>query len=255
METAEYANRAKSEFLANMSHELRTPLNAILGFSQVLERGIGGRLNRTQTEYISAVHDSGRHLLNVINDILDLSKLEAGKTEIEESNVLVPLAIDQMLQLVSQRAEESNVDLISEIPNNLPLLRADERMVKQMILNLLSNAVKFTPAGGKVAVKAGVMNASGLSITVSDTGIGMKTADIDKAISTFGQVDGDLDRRHEGTGLGLPLVKSLIELHGGSLVIESEIGEGTTGTLHFPRERTVETNWSQREFAEADQES
>ncbi len=249
LDAAEYANRAKSEFLANMSHELRTPLNAILGFSQILERGIGGRINRTQEEYVHAVHESGEHLLSLINDILDLSKLEAGKAVIEDSNILLPLAVDQMILLVQPRAEEGKIDLKSDVSDNLPLLRADERMVKQMILNLLSNAVKFTPEGGSVNVSAKLVNDSSLSIAVSDTGIGMRTADIGKAISTFGQVDGDLDRRHEGTGLGLPLVKSLVELHGGTLVIESEQGKGTTGTLKFPHERIIETQWSQRKAA------
>jgi two-component system cell cycle sensor histidine kinase PleC len=236
---AEDADRTKSEFLANMSHELRTPLNAILGFSQILEKGIAGNLNLSQTEYVKAVHDSGEHLLDVITDILDLSKLEAGKAVIDEKRFFVTAMTDQMIRFVRLRAEEGNIEIRNRIPDNFPPLCADERMVKQMLLNLLSNAVKFTESGGEISVNGELAKDGSLRISVADTGFGIAVKDIPKAMSTFGQVESALDRRFEGTGLGLPLVKSLAELHDGGFKIESEVGVGTKATIWFPSERVV----------------
>jgi two-component system, cell cycle sensor histidine kinase PleC len=239
-ERAEYADRAKSQFLANMSHELRTPLNAILGFSQVLAKGIGGKLNATQTEYINAVHESGEHLLGVVNDILDISKLGANKAEIVEKNIFVPVIVDQMVGFMQLRAAEGDVDIRNLMPNGLPVLRADERILKQMLLNLLSNAVKFTESGGKVTVTGEVAKDGSLGVSVTDNGIGISVDDIPRAMSMFGQVDSALDRKFEGTGLGLPLVQSMAQLHGGSLEIDSEPGVGTRATIWFPMERVIE---------------
>jgi PAS domain S-box-containing protein len=240
MEEALYANRAKSEFLANMSHELRTPLNAILGFSEALKRGIQGPLTENQSEYIDAVSQSGEHLLSLINDILDLSKLEAGKTDIDEEKLDLQKLINQALLLVGERAQEGQIELHSAGLSGHEALRGDKRMVLQMLLNLLSNAIKFTLPGGSVTVSVFTEKSGPIAISVEDTGIGMDAEEIPQALSTFGQLDGDLDRRHEGTGLGLPLVKALVELHGGELLVESQPEVGTKVILGFPEERTLQ---------------
>jgi PAS domain S-box-containing protein len=237
MEEAQYANRAKSEFLANMSHELRTPLNAVLGFSQALSAGIQGKLNDKQVEYVDAVSQSGEHLLNLINDILDLSKLEAGKAKLEEESLVLGDLIKQSVLLISERANEGRVGLQQNLPAEPVGVRGDKRMILQILLNLLSNAVKFTPEGGSITVSAILSDNSEVIIKVADSGVGMPEEDIPHAMSTFGQLDGDLDRRHEGTGLGLPLVKSLVDLHGGKLTIESEPGKGTVVTVTLPDHR------------------
>jgi PAS domain S-box-containing protein len=240
MEEAQYANRAKSEFLANMSHELRTPLNAILGFSEALKVGIQGPLSVNQSEYIDAVSQSGEHLLSLINDILDLSKLEAGKADVEEEDLDMDRLIDQAFLLVGERAREGEIGLGLAPEHDSIHLRGDKRMVLQIMLNLLSNAVKFTLPGGAVTVNVAVTGEENVELSIMDTGIGMTPIDIPRALSTFGQLDGDLDRRHEGTGLGLPLVKSLAELHGGKLVLTSEPGVGTNAMIIFPIVRLIE---------------
>ena len=235
-EQAELANRAKSEFLANMSHELRTPLNAILGFSELMGNATLGPLgNPKYQEYAKDINDSGRHLLALIQDILDLSKIEAGKIELDEEGIDVAMTIRSCLVLVKERAENSGVKLKTDIPQELPMLHADPCKLKQIFVNLLSNAVKFTPAGGEVILKAWWREESGYVFQVVDTGIGMALADIPTALSPFGQVDST----HGGTGLGLPLTKSLVEMHGGSLDLQSEVGVGTTVTVRFPKERIV----------------
>ena len=237
---AELANRTKSEFLANMSHELRTPLNAILGFSELMGNATLGPLgNPKYVEYTKDINDSGRHLLALINDILDLSKIEAGKLELDEEDIDVARAIRSCMVLVKERARNGGVKLLTDLPDGLPALHADERKLKQILVNLLSNAVKFTPAGGSVTVKAWFRPDSGFVIQVADTGVGIALDDIPKALTPFGQVDSRLDRKYEGTGLGLPLTKSLIEKHSGSLDLQSEVGAGTTVTVRFPPERMV----------------
>jgi signal transduction histidine kinase len=237
---AEFASRAKSEFLANMSHELRTPLNAIIGFSEILRHELMGPLGDPQYRgYAGDIHDSGIHLLSVINDILDLSKIEAGKLDLMEEKVDVPRVIAASLRIVKERAESAGLDIFAEVADDLPRLRADARALKQIILNLLSNAIKFTPAGGRISVRAMVDDDGYFALSVVDNGIGIPRPEIPKAMSAFGQVDSSLARSHEGTGLGLPLVKSLAELHGGEIAIESEIGAGTEVTIHFPPERVV----------------
>ncbi len=234
---AEAASRAKSEFLANMSHELRTPLNAILGFSDAMRSGELG--NVKNEEYLRDIHDSGSHLLAMINDILDVSKIEAEKLDIFEERVDVGATVDACLRLMKERAAKGGVRLVRDIARKLPALYADERRVKQILLNLLANAINFTPAGGKVAVKAEKTAASGLALAIADSGVGMSEKDIVKALEPFGQVDSGSSRRHHGSGLGLPLAKGLAELHGGMLEIASEVGAGTEVSVTFPSERTV----------------
>ncbi len=239
-DAAEMANRAKSEFLANMSHELRTPLNAILGFSEIIHNEMLGRIeNDHYREYVGDIHSSGQHLLSIINDILDLSKIEAGHVELDEEVFDAASVLDSSVRLVKERAETSHVRLSVELSGARRSLRGDQRKIKQIIINLLSNAVKFTPAAGSVTVSAAVGSDGGFEIAVSDTGIGMNSDQVEIALTAFGQVDGALARKHEGTGLGLPLARSLTELHDGRLEIESAPGVGTTVTVCLPPERLV----------------
>ncbi len=237
---AEAANITKGRFLATMSHELRTPLNAIIGFSEMMKSEMFGSLgNPHYTEYARDIHESGSHLLNLINDILDVSKLEAGKIEIIESNCDVGEVIATAGLFVRERALEGDVEVELDCGSALPLLRADERRLKQILINLLSNAVKFTPPGGKITVCVQADPALGFVIEVRDTGIGIAPEDIPKALEPFAQIDSTLSRRYEGTGLGLPLTRSLIELHDGTICIESALGEGTLIIVTFPPERIV----------------
>jgi signal transduction histidine kinase len=228
-----------------MSHELRTPLNAIMGFSEMMRRQIFGPVGDTRYDvYSSIIHESGEHLLNLINDILDLSKIEAGQTNLNERDLEVAKVLNFSKKLIEVRAEEKNHILeVNTLVDGI-WLRADERMVRQMLLNLLSNAVKFTENKGKITLAAELAEDGRLRISVTDTGIGIAAHDLPKAMSTFGQVDGSLDRRFEGTGLGLPLVKSMAELHGGGLEIDSLIGVGTAAVLWFPKERVVSSDCS-----------
>jgi PAS domain S-box-containing protein len=239
-DAAEFANRSKTEFLANMSHELRTPLNAILGFSEVIREEMFGAVGQQRyIEYAQDIHASGEHLLELINDILDLSKLEAGKLDLRETAVALPKLVENCLLLLRNKANAGGVTLLTEIPDGLPGLRADERSVKQVLLNLLSNAVKFTPRGGTVTTTLAYTPRNGFGIAVADTGIGMSEEDIKIALSPFGQIDSQIAREHHGTGLGLPICRSLLELHGGKLVVTSEIKVGTTMVAHFPANRAV----------------
>ena len=239
-EAAELANRSKSEFLANMSHELRTPLNAIIGFSEMIKTATFGPVGSPKyREYATDIYGSGQHLLNVITDILDISKIEAGKLELHEEPVDVPEAVDSCLMLVNERAENAGLTLETEIADDLPPLRADERKLKQILINLLSNAVKFTPEGGTVTTRVWCHRDDGYVFQVADTGIGIAPDDIPKVLAPFGQVDSTLARKYEGTGLGLPLTKSLVEMHGGSFDLQSEPGVGTTVTARFPAGRIV----------------
>ena len=235
------AGRSKSEFLANMSHELRSPLNAIIGFAEIIRNEMFGPIGQDQyREYIADIYSSASHLLTLINDILDLSKIEAGKQDLAESEIVFHEALRACQRIIHARAEEGDLTVTSEFAADLPLLYADERMLKQILINLLSNAVKFTPPGGEIRTTAYVDQDGWFVARISDTGIGIAADELDKAMSVFGQVDSDLDRRANGTGLGLPLSKSLVTLHGGTFALDSEPGTGTTITLRFPPDRVVE---------------
>jgi signal transduction histidine kinase len=237
-ETAESSNRAKSQFLANMSHELRTPLNAVIGFAEMMSAETFGPLGSPRyQEYANAIRGSGAHLLALINDILDLSRLDAGQSDLIDEALDVEEISETVLTMVAGQAKAANIEVSSNIAPNLPLLKADRRRVKQVLINLLANAIKFTPAGGKVSLSAAEAKDGGLVLAVADTGIGIAKEDIPKALERFGQVDSKLSRRYEGAGLGLPLAKQLMELHGGTLVLESELNVGTTVSVTFPRER------------------
>jgi len=234
-EEAEHASRAKSMFLANMSHEIRTPLNAVIGFSQIIEQGMFGPQPARYREYATLIRRSGEHLLTIINDILDIAKLQSGKTELRlEALALAPI-IDEAVRLVAPRAETARLTLLQGIAPGLPAVRVDLTRIRQVLLNLLSNAIKFTPAGGTVTVTARAWEGA-VEIAVRDTGIGMAAADIPKALEPFGQISNAMTRAHEGTGLGLPLSKSLVELHGGQFAIASTPGHGTTVTVTLPAE-------------------
>jgi len=239
-EQAEFASRSKSEFLANVSHELRTPLNAIIGFSEVMHHEMFGSLGRPQyREYAKDIHDSGVHLLKIINDILDLSKIEAGKFELHKERLNLSEIVGTCLRLVLDRAELGKVTLRTELASELPPLYADGRAIKQILINLLSNAVKFTPAGGQVSVAASRQQNGDFVLQVSDTGIGIAEKDIPKAMAAFSQVDSSLNRKYSGTGLGLPLVRLLTELHDGSMQLESKVNFGTTVTVRLPQPRSL----------------
>jgi len=236
--TAKAENLEKSQFLANVSHELRTPLNAIIGFSEMLKNEAKESIHEQKHhDYIGDIHSSGVHLLSLINDILDYSKAEAGKLELDISEVNAHKMVQNCMRLVGPRAESGQVRLIEDLPKEQLTMITDGKKFKQILLNLLSNAVKFTPPGGEVHV-TGWSNVSDSSFTfeVRDTGIGIAPKDISRAMSPFGQVDNTLKRKYEGTGLGLPLTKKFVELMGGKFTIESQLNVGTKITFTLPRE-------------------
>jgi signal transduction histidine kinase len=232
---AEAASRAKSSFLAHMSHELRTPLNAIIGFSDVMQRGTLGEIGPpVYGDYAKIIHESGEHLLALINDILDISKIEAGKVELQPEALDPRTLTESSRRLVSGLVDTAGSSLSVEVEDGLDSIFGDERALKQIIINLLSNAVKFTPAGGSIALKVHRHGRNGSRLTVSDTGIGMSPADITKALDPFGQINSAVSGRHRGTGLGLSLAKMLTELHGGQLEVESAPDAGTRVSVILP---------------------
>ena len=228
----ETTSRHKSEFLANMSHELRTPLNAILGFSQVLEKRLFGELNEKQGEYVEDIHSSGSHLLSLINDVLDLSKVEAGQIELEVAPFSLREAVERGVVMVRERASKGGVALAAEVAPEVQVISGDERRIRQILFNLLSNAVKFTPTGGRVDVSAERVDGE-IQVAVADTGAGIAVEDLDRIFEEFQQTDAGA-RQQEGTGLGLALSKRLVELHGGRIWVESQVGVGSRFVFTLP---------------------
>ncbi|MFN4281446.1 MAG: ATP-binding protein [Alphaproteobacteria bacterium] len=244
---AQQANRAKSEFLANMSHELRTPLNAIIGFSDIMYRQQIGPLDGRYREYAEDINNCGQHLLEIINDILDMAKIESGRFEMHDERISLPVLLDSCLRLMRERAETGGVVLDSRLAPDLPLLRADTRAIKQILINLLSNAVKFTPPGGVVTLAAAFEpDSRELVVTVADTGCGIPAAELERVFQPFIQADGSISRRHEGTGLGLAIVKALSDRQDIAIGIASVVGAGTRVTLRFARERLVDALGNQQ---------
>jgi signal transduction histidine kinase len=233
----ESASRHKSEFLANMSHELRTPLNAILGFSQVLEKQLFGELNEKQREYVEDILSSGNHLLSLINDVLDLSKVEAGQIELELAPFSLREAVERGVVMVRERAGKHGVALAAEVAPEVQVVTGDERRIRQILFNLLSNAVKFTPAGGRIDVSAARVNGE-IQVAVADTGSGIAPQDIDRIFEEFQQTDVGA-KQQEGTGLGLALSKRLVELHGGRIWVESELGVGSRFVFTLPADEAA----------------
>jgi signal transduction histidine kinase len=240
LEAAAEGSQAKSQFLATMSHELRTPLNAIIGFSEIMQNGLFGPLgNDRYGEYVSLILSSGRHLLSLVNEILDLSKAGAGKLELYDGEVDIALLVRDIVRTMQETAAKAEVKLVSAIPSGLPCLRADPQRITQVLLNLISNAIKFNIVNGTVRIEADCNSEDGFRISVHDSGIGIAADDIPKALERFGQVEDSFSRRYQGTGLGLPISKKLVELHGGTLMLKSVLGEGTTVTVWLPPERVI----------------
>jgi signal transduction histidine kinase len=223
-----------------MPHELRTPLNAVIGFSEVLQACMFGPMNEKQIEYVNDIHESGKHLLSLINDILDLSKVEAGRMELDTAPYNLAEAIGNALTLIRERASQHNVDLQSQLDEGIGAIKGDERKIKQIMLNLLSNAIKFTPDGGRITVAARSIDES-VEISVTDTGIGIAPEDLDAVFEEFRQVGKDYTKKAEGTGLGLALTRKFVELHGGKIWVRSEPGKGSTFTFTLPLEPAAST--------------
>jgi two-component system cell cycle sensor histidine kinase PleC len=241
LEESVRANRSKSEFLATMSHELRTPLNAIIGFSDIIRRELFGPMGSERyPDYANDIHDSGTHLLAIINDILDLAKAESGKLELNERDFDAADVLESCVRMCNGRAETGKVDLIFFGGQSEVRVLADQRLLQQIIVNLLTNAIKFTPEGGRVRLYLSGSPEKGASFRITDTGIGIAPENIERVLRPFEQVETSFSRRHGGTGLGLPYAKRLIELHGGELLIESELEKGTTVTVTLPPSRFIE---------------
>ena len=236
---AEAANRTKSEFLANMSHELRTPLNAVIGFADILaEERFGGLGNEKYKEYAGDIRQSGHHLLQLINDILDVSRVEAGKLQLHEDLIDVPYLVQSAKSIISERVRAAELTMEIDMESPLPKLLADELRLKQVLLNLLGNAIKFTPPGGDITLSVGLDETKAFVFRVKDSGIGISPEDRDKIFTPFGQADSSLSRNHDGAGLGLPLSQSLVALHGGTISLDSKPGLGATFSVRLPRNRT-----------------
>lgn len=233
---AEAANITKSEFLANMSHELRTPLNSIIGFSDLLLEKIAGELNEKQIRYVTNISTSGKHLLNIINDILDISKIEAGRMEFIHEEISIHTAINEVMATLSPIAVRKNIEIIKNIDKSIEIIRVDKTKLKQILYNLINNAIKFTDSGGRVTLDVQSKNEK-LVFKIIDTGIGIMKEDQDKLFTVFSQLDTANNRIYEGTGLGLAVVKKLVEMHNGVVWVESEIGKGSTFAFEIPVEQ------------------
>ncbi|MEO1281840.1 MAG: ATP-binding protein [Pseudomonadota bacterium] len=237
---AELASKVKSEFISNMSHELRTPLNTVLGFSKILSDHGSRKLNETEIiEYAGLINDAAGHLLSVINDILDISKIQSGRYTLDASEISVGMLLEQVVEQHQELAREAQLEIFSRLPKDLPAVRGDDHKLVQVFNNLISNAIKFTEPGGQVAIDALRLADEGLAILIRDSGIGMSEEEINIALTPFGQVDGSRTRWREGTGLGLPIAKSLVELHGGKLEIKSVQGQGTEVAVLLPSRHHV----------------
>jgi signal transduction histidine kinase len=237
---SEAANRAKNDFLAIMSHELRTPLNAIIGFSEIIANQMFGPVGQEKyADYAGDIRSSGTHLLSIINDILDISKAEAGKLSLEEEPIDPVEALNRSMHMFRQRASEIGVDLTFRVRDDIPWIIADPRLFNQVAINLTSNALKFTPEGGRVWIEIKLDGHGNLVLSVKDTGIGIKSDDVQRIFEPFVQVENAMSRTHQGTGLGLPLVRKIMSLHGGTVELDSAVGEGTTAIATFPKSRFV----------------
>jgi signal transduction histidine kinase len=242
---ADNANKAKTDFLLTMSHELRTPLNAIMGFSEVMKQQLRGPLgDERYVDYANDIYDSASHLLAVINNILDISRIEAGRLELDEQAVVIGDEIGKALRQLEEEARSADIKLTSQIEKNLPLLLGDAHKIRQIVINLAGNAVRYMPDSGGVTVRASRDQEGGIVLTVEDDGEGMTAEDVERVISPFVRLSNPMVRAHDGTGLGLPLVKALVELHGGQFTLTSEIGKGTIGTAIFPKSRVIQPDAS-----------
>ncbi|WP_323797215.1 ATP-binding protein [Nisaea sp.] len=235
---ADHANRAKSAFLANMSHELRTPLNAIIGFSEILTDQLFGKMqNDRYLEYAKDINDTGQHLLTVLNDLLDISRIEAGFLTLDENVIDVQRMMRSCVRMLNEKISAAALTLSLNLPEDLPALLGDETRLRQVVINLLTNAVKFTPAGGKISASVSIVDDGGLEITVEDTGVGISEQDLERVMEPFQQAEQDLSRRYGGVGLGLSLARNLTEMHDGTIKLESEPGVGTLVRVHLPADR------------------
>jgi signal transduction histidine kinase len=250
-DAAEAANKAKSEFLANMSHELRTPLNAIIGFASIMKDKIRGPIDQKYVDDAKIIADSGSHLLAIINDILDIAKAEAQTLDLSEDTVDIAETVRFSADIVADMAKNNEIVCRYEVDAAVPAFWGDAKKLRQVLINLLSNAIKFTPAGGSVTLTAAGSAERGVDISIADTGIGIAPDQMAVALAPFGQVDASLARKYEGVGLGLPLSKKLVEMHGGSLDIDSTLGAGTTVTVRLPAERFLCDIASERIVAKA----
>ena len=238
---ADSANRAKTDFLLTMSHELRTPLNAIIGFSEVMKQQLRGPLgDERYVDYASDIYESARHLLAVINNILDISRIEAGRLELDEQAVVIGDEIEKALRFVEDEARDADIRLVRDIDDDLPLLLGDPHKIQQIVINLASNAVRYMQDSGRVTVSARQNAEGGIILAVADDGQGMPPEDVERVVSPFVRLTNPMVRQHDGTGLGLPLVKALVELHGGQFSLSSDVGKGTTCTAVFPKSRVIQ---------------
>ena len=232
---SEEANRAKSEFLANMSHELRTPLNAIVGFSELIKGETFGPIKEKRyVGYADDILHSGYHLMSIIDDVLDMSKFEAGHSSARKTRFDLSEVAGECVRMTAEQARQKSIQFKSDLSKEIPTVHADEKMIKQVILNLLSNAIKFTDANGSVTLRTALEGDGNYTITVADTGIGIAQENLEIIFEPFRQIDSTIERQHGGTGLGLPLVKAMVDMHGGTLVIDSEIDKGTTIVITLP---------------------